>query len=66
MGVRMGYRVLLLVNLREKPWKRETRILPVLTFVSQNCWKYLFGHPGDLFKSSESEGECELPKLLTM
>lgn len=59
MGVRMGYRVLLLVSHRERSSKRELRILPMLTFISQTCWRYLFGRTGDLFKSSESETECE-------
>eukprot|EP01054_Gregarina_sp_Poly1_P004956 Gregarina_sp_Poly_1__4955@NODE_2626_length_1900_cov_100_691217_g54_i3_p2_GENE_NODE_2626_length_1900_cov_100_691217_g54_i3NODE_2626_length_1900_cov_100_691217_g54_i3_p2_ORF_typecomplete_len135_score10_24TRAPP/PF04051_16/2_8e18PLDc_3/PF13918_6/0_082_NODE_2626_length_1900_cov_100_691217_g54_i362466 len=58
MGVRMGYRVLLLVSFREKNFKRETRILPMLTFITQNCWKFLFGYQGDLFKSQDTEGEC--------
>eukprot|EP01056_Protomagalhaensia_sp_Gyna25_P001852 Protomagalhaensia_sp_Gyna_25__1851@NODE_1981_length_1368_cov_14_777276_g1631_i0_p2_GENE_NODE_1981_length_1368_cov_14_777276_g1631_i0NODE_1981_length_1368_cov_14_777276_g1631_i0_p2_ORF_typecomplete_len205_score26_55TRAPP/PF04051_16/7_5e33PLDc_3/PF13918_6/0_17_NODE_1981_length_1368_cov_14_777276_g1631_i07521366 len=57
MGVRLGYRVLLLVSFREKNYKRETRILPMLTFITQNCWRYLFGYHGDLFRSQDSEGE---------
>eukprot|EP01071_Lankesteria_metandrocarpae_P005620 Lankesteria_metandrocarpae@DN4068_c0_g1_i1.p1 len=57
LGVRVGYKVLDLLCFREKGNKREIKILNILTFVSQNCWKYLFDHSGDLLKSQDNENE---------
>lgn len=59
IGVRVGERILLLISHREKLYKRDIRILPILSFLSQTCWKFMFGHPGDLYKSSDAENDCE-------
>eukprot|EP00922_Rhytidocystis_sp_ex-Travisia-forbesii_P019320 GHVS01028634.1.p1 GENE.GHVS01028634.1~~GHVS01028634.1.p1 ORF type:complete len:204 (-),score=16.78 GHVS01028634.1:455-1066(-) len=56
LGVRVGYRVLDLLVFREKN-KREIHILPMLKFVSQVCWKYLFGHPGVLLEGLDQDYE---------
>lgn len=60
MGVRVGYRVLDLMSLREKSSGRETRILNILTLVAQSCWKYMFGHTAELLKGQENDGEYYL------
>ena len=33
---------------REKATRRETRIVPLLTFISTVIWKALFGHPAEV------------------
>ncbi|KAH8739156.1 hypothetical protein FG386_001023 [Cryptosporidium ryanae] len=58
IGISVGYKVTELVSIRDKTkQKRETKILQILTFISQKCWKYLFGHTGDLLKGQESDDE---------
>eukprot|EP00386_Alphamonas_edax_P013958 GDKI01042956.1.p1 GENE.GDKI01042956.1~~GDKI01042956.1.p1 ORF type:complete len:196 (+),score=35.08 GDKI01042956.1:127-714(+) len=57
MGTRVGYRVLDLVCFREKPNRRETKLLQMLNIISNNVWKTLFGHPGDLLRSANNENE---------
>lgn len=57
LGVRVGVRVLELYYHRERSNRRDTRLLNVLTFVSQTCWKHLFGHAGELLKGQERENE---------
>ncbi|KAL7068090.1 transport protein particle component, Bet3 domain-containing protein [Cryptosporidium serpentis] len=58
MGMSVGYKVIELVAIREKAnQKRETKILQILSFISQKCWKYLFGHTSDLLKGQESDDE---------
>lgn len=61
MGISVGYKIVELITIRDKAHqKRETRILQILSFISQKCWKYLFGHTGDLLKGQESDDECKL------
>ncbi|XP_055388400.1 trafficking protein particle complex subunit 5-like [Condylostylus longicornis] len=57
LGVRVGWKVLELLSFREKHGRRDTRLLSILTFVSQNCWRYLFGHTGELLKGQEHDNE---------
>ncbi|CEM12701.1 unnamed protein product [Vitrella brassicaformis CCMP3155] len=57
VGVRVGYRVLDLLCYRDKANRREVRLLSMLSFVSQTCWRALFGHAGDLLKGQDSELE---------
>ncbi|XP_667101.1 41-2 protein antigen precursor [Cryptosporidium hominis TU502] len=61
MGISVGFKIVELISIRDKAHqKRETRILQILSFISQKCWKYLFGHTGDLLKGQESDDECKL------
>jgi len=62
VGVRVGYRVLDLLCYRDKANRREVRLLSMLSFVSQTCWRALFGHAGDLLKGQDSELECRRMK----
>lgn len=64
IGFRIGWRLLPLVALRERPNKREVRLLPLLTFISTSCWKYLFNRSGELFKSTDSEEACKTTQPL--
>eukprot|EP00917_Polyrhabdina_sp_WS-2016_P031651 GHVP01067469.1.p1 GENE.GHVP01067469.1~~GHVP01067469.1.p1 ORF type:complete len:170 (+),score=25.91 GHVP01067469.1:170-679(+) len=57
IGTRIGTKVLDLVCAREKGYKREIKILGILTFVSQICWKFLFGKTAELLKTHDTEGE---------
>ena len=55
-GRTVGYRVLELVSLRDKAGKRESRIIPILQFVTGAAWKAMFGKSADgLEKSTESD-----------
>ena len=57
-GRGVGHRVLELVSYRERAGKRETRIIPMLQFVTGAAWKALFGKSADgLEKSTQSKSE---------
>ncbi|KAH0485458.1 MAG: hypothetical protein KVP17_001076 [Porospora cf. gigantea B] len=55
MGLRVGYKVLDLLCYREKNNKRETRLLGMLSFITNNVWRYCFGRAAELLKSSETD-----------
>eukprot|EP00914_Ancora_sagittata_P001675 GHVO01004073.1.p1 GENE.GHVO01004073.1~~GHVO01004073.1.p1 ORF type:complete len:132 (+),score=20.40 GHVO01004073.1:184-579(+) len=55
MGIRVGYRVLDLLYIRDKPGRKENKILGILTFITQNCWKFLWGKQGELLKGQDSD-----------
>lgn len=56
MGYQVGWRVLDLIVLRERPLKRDIKQVAILQFISSKCWKFLFGKPTDaLERSTESE-----------
>eukprot|EP00916_Digyalum_oweni_P006162 GHVL01010630.1.p1 GENE.GHVL01010630.1~~GHVL01010630.1.p1 ORF type:complete len:131 (+),score=19.28 GHVL01010630.1:230-622(+) len=57
MGIRAGYRVLDLVCYRERQNKRETKFIEMLKVLAQNCWRYLFGHDGQLLKGQNADNE---------
>mmetsp|Transcript_9839 Transcript_9839/g.30630 ORF Transcript_9839/g.30630 Transcript_9839/m.30630 type:complete len:191 (-) Transcript_9839:164-736(-) len=60
LGLPIGPRVLDLCCCRESRNRRETRILPMLTFVAQTVWKQLFGHTAELLKGQDHENEYML------
>jgi len=60
LGVPIGARVLDLYCCRENRNRRETRILPMLSFVAQTVWKQLFGHTAELLKGQDHENEYML------
>eukprot|EP00931_Biecheleriopsis_adriatica_P088163 TRINITY_DN62537_c0_g1_i1.p1 TRINITY_DN62537_c0_g1~~TRINITY_DN62537_c0_g1_i1.p1 ORF type:complete len:205 (+),score=45.47 TRINITY_DN62537_c0_g1_i1:50-616(+) len=60
MGRPVGVRVLDLYCLRENRNRRETRLLPMLNFISQPVWKQLFGHTAELLKGQDHENEYML------
>ena len=58
-GHSIGYRFLETVFFKERPAKRETKLLGMLQFVSSVAWKALFGKGADaLEKSRENDDEC--------
>ncbi|CAM9648901.1 unnamed protein product [Phaeothamnion confervicola] len=57
-GYTIGLRVLELLSYREKQYKRRTRLLPMLQWVSASVWRSLFGKTADsLERSTENEDE---------
>jgi len=55
VGFGVGYRVLELVCFRERRGKREKKIVPMLQFVTNNCWKCLFGKEADSLQAHAEE-----------
>jgi len=51
-GYGVGLRVLELLAYRSREFKRETRLMSVLQFVSTQVWKSLFGKPADSLERS--------------
>eukprot|EP00930_Biecheleria_cincta_P032077 TRINITY_DN22257_c0_g1_i1.p1 TRINITY_DN22257_c0_g1~~TRINITY_DN22257_c0_g1_i1.p1 ORF type:complete len:189 (+),score=39.58 TRINITY_DN22257_c0_g1_i1:109-675(+) len=60
LGLPAGVRALDLYSLRENRNRRETRLLPMLNFISQSVWKQLFGHTAELLKGQDHENEYML------
>ncbi|KAJ3009946.1 hypothetical protein HKX48_007663 [Thoreauomyces humboldtii] len=57
-GYRVGLRTLELIIFRDRPGRRDTRLLNVLTFIHSTVWKTLFGKPADaLEKGTDNEDE---------
>ena len=57
-GYGVGHRVLELLAFRERQYKRETKLIGVLQFVSSTVWKALFNKVADsLERSTENEDE---------
>jgi hypothetical protein len=54
-GHSVGYRVLELVCFRERRGRRDKKIIPMLQFVTNNCWKCLFGKEADSLQASADE-----------
>eukprot|EP00033_Pygsuia_biforma_P002492 GCRY01002762.1.p1 GENE.GCRY01002762.1~~GCRY01002762.1.p1 ORF type:complete len:193 (+),score=32.38 GCRY01002762.1:293-871(+) len=58
LGAQIGRRLLDVIFQRERGFKRETRMLPMLMLVSSTIWKTLFDKNADqVEKSTSSEGE---------
>jgi len=51
-GYVVGLKVLELLAYRSREYKRETRLMNVLQFVSTQCWKALFNKPADSLERS--------------
>lgn len=61
MGRQVGRRSAELIFWRERPGRRETKLLQALMFVHTQVWKALFGKQADsLEKSTENADECKL------
>ena len=54
-GHSVGYRVLELVCYRERRGRRDKKIIPMLQFVTNNCWKCLFNKEADSLQASAEE-----------
>eukprot|EP01117_Protostelium_nocturnum_P014159 TRINITY_DN5356_c0_g1_i3.p1 TRINITY_DN5356_c0_g1~~TRINITY_DN5356_c0_g1_i3.p1 ORF type:complete len:228 (+),score=59.72 TRINITY_DN5356_c0_g1_i3:789-1472(+) len=54
-GYTIGNRILELISFREKNYKRETKLISILTFISFTIWKLLFSKNADLLEKSTEE-----------
>ena len=61
LGYPIGEKVLELCSVREKNFKKETKIVQMLQFIHNNVWKMLFGKQADgLQKSTVDEDEYRI------
>ena len=51
-GFTVGLRILELLAYRSREFKRETKLMSILQFVSTTVWKSLFGKPADSLERS--------------
>lgn len=51
-GYQVGLRVLELLAYKSKEYKRETKFMNLLQFISTTVWKYLTGKPADSLERS--------------
>ena len=63
-GHGIGVRMLELFSHRDRAWRRETRLVQMLQFVSSVCWKNLYGKAADaLEKSTGNDDEYLIHEL---
>ncbi|XP_064477294.1 trafficking protein particle complex subunit 5-like [Ornithodoros turicata] len=55
LGFHVGQRVLDLIYVREKNYKRETKLLHVLLFIKSSVWKTLFGKEADKLEQANDD-----------
>jgi hypothetical protein len=55
MGRQVGVKVIDLIVLREKNYKRETKLLNILLFIRSTVWKTLFGREADKLEHSTDD-----------
>jgi len=57
-GYHVGVRLLELISFREKNFKRELKLIGILTFISSSVWRYLFSKNADsLERSTDTNDE---------
>lgn len=67
LGRQVGIRFFQLHWLREKAYKLENRIVPMLHFLQTVIWKEMTGRPADsLEKSTDRDNECKSALLACM
>ena len=54
----MGRRALELTMARERPGKREIRLINMLSLIHTQLWKMLFGKPADQLQKCDAETQC--------
>ena len=60
MGAHVGQRLVDIHCVRDKSYKRETRLINVLLFLKTVVWKSLFGKEADkLEQATDNESVCE-------
>eukprot|EP01100_Stratorugosa_tubuloviscum_P011784 TRINITY_DN5346_c0_g1_i1.p1 TRINITY_DN5346_c0_g1~~TRINITY_DN5346_c0_g1_i1.p1 ORF type:complete len:195 (-),score=77.12 TRINITY_DN5346_c0_g1_i1:90-674(-) len=52
LGYSVGVRILDLMAVREKNYKRETRLVAFINFIQTQIWRVLFGRPADGFQKT--------------
>lgn len=61
MGYHIGERLLNLIFIRDKQFKRETRLINILIFIKNSVWKTLFGKEADkLEQANDDEATCKV------
>jgi len=55
MGRHVGERLLDMIYVRDKNWKRETRLLNMLLLVKNQIWKQLFGKEADRLEAANDD-----------
>ena len=67
MGYHVGQRVVDILFIREKNYKREVRLINMLMFVKNSVWKSLFGKEADkLEQANDDELTCKSSVLIMM
>ena len=60
MGSHVGQRIIDIHFVRDRNYKRETRLINVLVFIKTVVWKSLFGKEADkLEQATDSETICK-------
>lgn len=54
-GKQVGLRMFDIITLREKGYKRETKLLGMLMFIKSTVWKNLFGKEADKLERSNDD-----------
>lgn len=66
-GKFIGERLLDVIFLRERGYKRETKLLATLIFIKSTIWKNLFGKEADkLERSNDDPKTCQSPLLSSL
>ena len=60
LGYSVGWRALETIVARERPDKREIRLVPALQFVTSSCWHTLFGKNADGLERSTDGADTYL------
>eukprot|EP00918_Siedleckia_nematoides_P098244 GHVU01215058.1.p1 GENE.GHVU01215058.1~~GHVU01215058.1.p1 ORF type:complete len:155 (+),score=23.75 GHVU01215058.1:67-465(+) len=55
MGYQVGTRMLDVLILREKSYKREIKLIHMLVFIKSNVWKNLFGKEADKLEQATDD-----------
>ncbi|EEC12448.1 conserved hypothetical protein [Ixodes scapularis] len=55
LGFHVGQRILDLLHVREKNYKRETKLLNILLFIKTSVWKTLFGKEADKLEQANED-----------
>ena len=67
MGYHVGQRVVDILFIREKNYKREVRLINMLMFVKNSVWKSLFGKEADkLEQANDDELTCKSSDLIIL
>lgn len=60
IGYNVGQRVVDLMLIREKNFKRETRLINMLIFIRSKVWQMLFGKEADkLEQANDDKNTCK-------
>ena len=66
LGMSVGARVLDTLYFRDKPFRRETKILSLLQFIANSAWRQLFGHTAELSVANKGDEYYILDRNLVL